>query len=69
VVPHAWNPARVTSAAELVGGAAGVVLGDVASTHETRSVADQVNAIGVGIDAVIHKGAIYVDPQRVATEW
>src|SRR5438105_876945 len=66
VVLHARNSARVNSVTDLVGGAAGVVIGDLASTHETRSVANQVNAIG-DIDAVIQNAAIYVDRQRVAT--
>jgi NAD(P)-dependent dehydrogenase (short-subunit alcohol dehydrogenase family) len=66
VVLHAGNSARAADLADLAPHAAGVAIGDLASTHETRGVADQVNAIG-GIDAVIHNAAIYVDPRRVAT--
>jgi NAD(P)-dependent dehydrogenase (short-subunit alcohol dehydrogenase family) len=64
VVLHARNSARVAGLADLAPRAAGVAVGDLASTDETRAVADQVNAIG-GIDAVIHNAAIYVDPRRV----
>src|SRR5438105_3788663 len=66
VVLHARNPARADSIGDLADGVAGVVVGDLSNADETRSVADQVNAIG-GIDAVIHNAAIYLDPQRVAT--
>lgn len=66
VVLHARNPARAGALGELVGRAAGVVIGDIASGDETRRVADQANTIG-GIDAVIHNAGIYVDPERVAT--
>jgi len=66
VVLHARNSARAASLADLAPRAAGVAVGDLASTDETRGVADQVNAIG-GIDAVIHNAAIYVEPRRVAT--
>jgi NAD(P)-dependent dehydrogenase (short-subunit alcohol dehydrogenase family) len=63
VVLHARNSAR---AADLAPRAAGVAVGDLASSDETRAVADRVNAIG-GIEAVIHNAAIYVDARRVAT--
>jgi NAD(P)-dependent dehydrogenase (short-subunit alcohol dehydrogenase family) len=66
VVLHARNSARAGSLGDLAERAAGVVVGDLSSADETRSVADQVNAIG-GIDAVIHNAAIYVDPRRVTT--
>jgi NAD(P)-dependent dehydrogenase (short-subunit alcohol dehydrogenase family) len=66
VVLHARNSARLDSFGDLVDRAAGVVVGDLSSAGETRSVADQAKAIG-GIAAVIHNAAIYLDPQRVAT--
>lgn len=64
VVLHARNSERAESVADLVPRAAGLVIGDLA--NDTRGVADQVNHVGA-IDAVIHNAAIYVDPQRVAT--
>ena len=67
VVLHSRNQARVESVLDLVDGAAGLVVGDLASAAETQHVADQVNAIGA-VDAVIHNAAIYVDPQRVVTK-
>jgi NAD(P)-dependent dehydrogenase (short-subunit alcohol dehydrogenase family) len=61
VVLHARNSARLGGAADLVGRAAGVVVGDLASADETRNVADQ----DWRHEAVIHNAAVYVDPQRV----
>jgi NAD(P)-dependent dehydrogenase (short-subunit alcohol dehydrogenase family) len=66
VMLHARNAARLDSLADLVGRAAGVVIGDLANADETRGIADQVNAIG-GIDAVIHNAAIYTNQRRVTT--
>jgi len=66
VVLHARNRERAASVDSLTSRAIGIVIGDLASRHETRDVADQANAIG-GIDAVIHNAAIYVDPRRVET--
>ena len=47
----------------MTNGVAGVVIGDLSSAVETRSVAEQVNAIG-RIDAVIHNAGIYLEPVR-----
>jgi NAD(P)-dependent dehydrogenase (short-subunit alcohol dehydrogenase family) len=66
VVVHARNPARAASIDEVTARAAGIVIGDLASTEETRRIAEQVEAIGT-IDAVIHNAAIYADKERVAT--
>lgn len=66
VVLHARNSARAGALGELAHRAAGVVIGDLASSDETRRVADQANTIG-GIDAVIHNAGIYVDSERVST--
>jgi NAD(P)-dependent dehydrogenase (short-subunit alcohol dehydrogenase family) len=66
VVLHARNAARVADIADLTPRTTGLVVGDLASAHETRGLVDQADAIG-GIDAVIHNAAIYVDPRRVAT--
>ena len=45
---------------------AGVVVGDLSSAAETRSIADQVNAIG-RMDAVIHNAGIYSRTGRSPT--
>ena len=68
VVLHARNAERGRQALAAVAGAETVVLGDLASIAQTRSVAEQVNKLGV-FDAVIHNAAVgYQEPQRVATE-
>jgi NAD(P)-dependent dehydrogenase (short-subunit alcohol dehydrogenase family) len=67
VVLHARNQSRAASVGDLASRATGIVIGDLASRDETRSVADQVNAIG-GVDSVIHNAAIYADAERVATQ-
>ncbi len=64
VVLHARTAQRVSAVAELA--SAGVVIGDLANAADTRSVADQVNAIG-RMDAVIHNAGVYSVPQRGAT--
>jgi len=51
-----------------VPGAEAVVIGDLSSIAQTRSVADQVNRLGP-FDGVIHNAAVgYQEPQRIATE-
>ena len=68
VVLHARNAERGRQALAAVAGAETVVLGDLASIAQTRSVAEQVNKLGA-FDAVIHNAAVgYQEPQRVATE-
>jgi NAD(P)-dependent dehydrogenase (short-subunit alcohol dehydrogenase family) len=66
VVLHARNRARADDVADLARRGVRVVVGDLASRDETRSVAEQANARG-GVDAVIHNAAVYVDRRRVAT--
>jgi NAD(P)-dependent dehydrogenase (short-subunit alcohol dehydrogenase family) len=44
-----------------------IVLGDLSSLTQTRSIADQVNAIGRH-DAVIHNAAVFTLPRRIETE-
>jgi NAD(P)-dependent dehydrogenase (short-subunit alcohol dehydrogenase family) len=66
VVLHARNQARAAGLGDLAAQAAGIVIGDLTSREETRSVADQANAIG-GVDSVIHNAAVYADADRVAT--
>jgi NAD(P)-dependent dehydrogenase (short-subunit alcohol dehydrogenase family) len=68
VVLHARNAARGKQALAAVPGADTVVLGDLASIAQTRSLAEQVNKLG-RFDAVIHNAGMgYQEPKRIATE-
>jgi NAD(P)-dependent dehydrogenase (short-subunit alcohol dehydrogenase family) len=67
-VLHARNQKRADEALASVPGAEAVVIGDLASIAQTKSVAEQVNALGA-FDAVIHNAAVgYQEPRRIATE-
>lgn len=66
VVLHARSPERAEAIADVAPSAAGMVFGDLASAAETRSVAEQVNAIG-RMDAVIHNAGVYNVPSRGST--
>src|SRR3954467_14838753 len=57
VVLHARSRERASALADLAPRSAGVVVGDLGSADQTRSVAEQVNAIG-RMDAVIHNAAM-----------
>jgi NAD(P)-dependent dehydrogenase (short-subunit alcohol dehydrogenase family) len=57
VVLHARSRDRASAVHDLASRSAGVVIGDLASAVETRSVAAQVNAIG-RMDSVIHNAAM-----------
>jgi NAD(P)-dependent dehydrogenase (short-subunit alcohol dehydrogenase family) len=63
VVLHARSAERASALADLAPRALGVVIGDLGSAAETRSVADQVNAIG-RMDSVIHNAGIYRERSR-----
>lgn len=68
VVLHARNEQRAKDAIAAVPGAEAVVTGDLSSIKQTRSVAEQVNALGL-FDAVIHNvGVGYKEPRRIVTE-
>ncbi len=68
VVLHARNEQRGREALNAVPGAEKVVIGDLTSISQTRSVAEQVNALG-SFNAVIHNAGIgYREPRRIATE-
>ena len=68
VVLHARNEGRGQEALSVVPGAEAVVIGDLTSIAQTRSVADQVNRLG-SFDGVIHNAAVgYREPRRIATE-
>jgi NAD(P)-dependent dehydrogenase (short-subunit alcohol dehydrogenase family) len=66
VVLHARSAKRAATIAGLGARSAGVVVGDLSSAAETRSIADQVNAIG-RMDAVIHNAGIYSQRSRSST--
>jgi NAD(P)-dependent dehydrogenase (short-subunit alcohol dehydrogenase family) len=66
-VGHARNTGRAADLRAAAPGIADIVVGDLASAAETRSVADQVNALG-RFDAVIHNAGVgYRDPRKIAT--
>lgn len=68
VVLHARNQRRGQEALTAVPGAETVVIGDLTSIAQTRSVADQVNRLG-RFDAVIHNAGIgYREPRCITTE-
>jgi len=67
VVLHARSKSRAEETKKNVPQALAVVVGDLSSIAQTRSVAEQVNALGT-FDAVIHNAAVgYKEPQRVET--
>lgn len=66
VVLHARSKQRASALGDLAPRSAGVVIGDLASAVETRSIAEQVNKIG-RMDAVIHNAGIYREPNRGPT--
>ena len=68
VVLHARSEQRGKEALAAVPGAKNVVIGDLTSIAQTRSVAEQVNGLGT-FDAVIHNAGVgYREPRRIATE-
>src|SRR4029077_5840811 len=66
VVLHARTRERAAALGDLAPDAAGVVIGDLASAAETRSLAGQVNEIG-RMDAVIHNAGVFLEPSRSTT--
>src|SRR6478609_3436789 len=66
VVLHARSAHRAAALAELASRSDGVVVGDLQSGIETRSIADQVNAIG-RMDAVIHNAGVSTQRSRGST--
>ena len=66
VVLHARSERRASAVADLAPRSAGVVVGDLGSAAETRSIAAQVNSVG-RMDAVIHNAGIYSTRDRSAT--
>jgi NAD(P)-dependent dehydrogenase (short-subunit alcohol dehydrogenase family) len=66
VVLHARSSDRAAALSDLASRSAGVVIGDLRSGVETRSIAEQVNAIG-RMNAVIHNAGIYREGTRGST--
>ena len=66
VVLHARSPQRASAIADLRPRALGIAIGDLSSAKETKSVAEQVNAIG-RMNAVIHNAGIYSESARGST--
>jgi NAD(P)-dependent dehydrogenase (short-subunit alcohol dehydrogenase family) len=58
VVLHARNSERGREALKKVTGASTVLIGDLSDMEETRTLAEQVNSLGV-FDAVIHNAGVY----------
>ena len=66
VVLHARSRERASAFESLASRSAGVVIGDLGSAAETRSLAEQVNAIG-RMHAVIHNAGISSTKGRLPT--
>jgi len=66
VVLHARSTGRAAAIAELASRSAGIVVGDLRSAAEVRSIADQVNAKG-RMDAIIHNAGVYSERSRGST--
>jgi NAD(P)-dependent dehydrogenase (short-subunit alcohol dehydrogenase family) len=66
VVLHARSADRAATISRFASLSAGIVIGDLRSAAETRSIADQVNAIG-RMDAVIHNAGVYAERSRGST--
>ncbi|QDY90933.1 SDR family NAD(P)-dependent oxidoreductase [Arthrobacter sp. UKPF54-2] len=66
VVLHARTAERAQALGGLADRAASVVVGDLSSGEETRSLAEQVNRIG-RMDALIHNAGTYLEPARGTT--
>jgi NAD(P)-dependent dehydrogenase (short-subunit alcohol dehydrogenase family) len=66
VALHARSRERASVIEDLASRSAGVVVGDLSSAVQTRSVAEQVNSIG-RMDAVIHNAGAYSTSGRSPT--
>ena len=66
VVLHARSQKRAAALSDLAERATGIVIGDLASAADIRSIADQVNRIG-RMHAVIHNAGVYQLADRGAT--
>jgi NAD(P)-dependent dehydrogenase (short-subunit alcohol dehydrogenase family) len=66
VILHARNQGRARDAQNAAPQARGVVVGDLASIAETRTLADQANRVGP-FDAVIHNAGVGDRERRIET--
>lgn len=66
VVLHARSAERAATIGALGTRCSGIVIGDLRSAAETKSIADQVRAIG-RMDAVIHNAGVYTERNRSST--
>jgi len=66
VVLHARSAERAATIGAIGERCSGIVIGDLRSAAETRSIAEQVNAIG-RMDAVIHNAGVYTERSRGST--
>ena len=66
VVLHARSAERAATLANIANRSLGVVIGDLGSAIETRSLGEQVNALG-RMNAVIHNAGIYSTSDRATT--
>ncbi|MET4260038.1 NADP-dependent 3-hydroxy acid dehydrogenase YdfG [Bradyrhizobium sp. S3.12.5] len=62
VVLHARSTDRAAALGDLTTRAAAVVVGDLSNAAETKSIVNQVNAIG-RMDAIIHNAGVYSEPR------
>jgi NAD(P)-dependent dehydrogenase (short-subunit alcohol dehydrogenase family) len=66
ILLHARSSRRAAAVSDLAARSAGVVIGDLSSAAETRSIAEQVRKIG-RMDAIIHNAGIYLESGRGTT--
>ena len=66
VVLHARSNERASALDDIVDRAVGLVIGDLSSASETKSIAAQVSTLG-RMDAVIHNAGIYLERGRDGT--
>ena len=66
VVLHARSPERASALADLAPRSLGIVIGDLQSAADIRSIAKQVNDIG-RMDAIIHNAGVYRERDRGTT--
>jgi NAD(P)-dependent dehydrogenase (short-subunit alcohol dehydrogenase family) len=68
VVLHARNANRANDLRSKVEGSDAILVGDLSTISETKSLAEQVNELGT-MDAVVHNAAVgYREPKRLKTE-
>jgi NAD(P)-dependent dehydrogenase (short-subunit alcohol dehydrogenase family) len=66
VVLHARSSERASALADLAPRSLGIVVGDLRSAADTRSIAEHINALG-RMDAIIYNAGIYREQSRGST--